>query len=312
MKGISAIILAAGQGKRMKSSLPKVAHLVLGKPVVWHVAQAARAAGIREMVFVLGYGRDKVLPVVEGVRREGGDPGEPVRNGGRGPVRPGRTFRGGEGSRGALRGRPAPPARDDPRAPCGPPPAGGPGIGADGRSRRPDRVRPDRSRRRTGSVARIVEEKDANAVLRKVREVNSGTYAFDRVFLERGVAAPLRRERPAGILPDGPRPRSARRREARGPGGGGGAGRSAGDQLPAGAGRGDADPPGEEARRPDGVRRHPGGPATDVRRDGSVRGAGHGHRSGSDPARRDADRPGSADPDRVRGGRTASSRTGWR
>jgi len=65
MKGISAIILAAGQGRRMKSSLPKVAHLVLGKPVVWHVAQAARAAGIREMVFVLGYGRDKVLPVVE-------------------------------------------------------------------------------------------------------------------------------------------------------------------------------------------------------------------------------------------------------
>ena len=44
MKGISAILLAAGQGKRMKSSLPKVAHLVLGKPVVWHVAQAARAA----------------------------------------------------------------------------------------------------------------------------------------------------------------------------------------------------------------------------------------------------------------------------
>ena len=38
-----------------------------------------------------------------------------------------------------------------------------------------------------GSVARIVEEKDANAVLRKVREVNSGTYAFDRVFLERGL-----------------------------------------------------------------------------------------------------------------------------
>ncbi len=65
MKGISAIILAAGQGRRMKSVLPKVAHLVLGKPVVWHVAHAARAAGIREIVFVLGYGRDKILPVVE-------------------------------------------------------------------------------------------------------------------------------------------------------------------------------------------------------------------------------------------------------
>ncbi|MGE5248105.1 MAG: NTP transferase domain-containing protein, partial [Verrucomicrobiota bacterium] len=65
MKGVSAIILAAGQGKRMKSAVPKVAHLALGKPVVWHVARAARAAGIREIVFVLGYGRDKVLPTVE-------------------------------------------------------------------------------------------------------------------------------------------------------------------------------------------------------------------------------------------------------
>ncbi len=69
MKGISAIILAAGQGKRMKSSLPKVAHLVLGKPVVWHVAQAARAAGIREMVFVLGYGRGQVWKVRDLVAR---------------------------------------------------------------------------------------------------------------------------------------------------------------------------------------------------------------------------------------------------
>lgn len=42
-------------------------------------------------------------------------------------------------------------------------------------------------RGKDGSVARIVEEKDAKPALRKVREVNSGTYAFDRVFLERGL-----------------------------------------------------------------------------------------------------------------------------
>src|SRR3990172_7054646 len=75
---------------------------------------ARRAGGARR-----GDPRDGLRPRVRpgqgpprrgGVRREGGDPGEPVRNGGRGLVRPGRTFRGGEGSRGALRGRPAPPA----------------------------------------------------------------------------------------------------------------------------------------------------------------------------------------------------------
>jgi bifunctional UDP-N-acetylglucosamine pyrophosphorylase/glucosamine-1-phosphate N-acetyltransferase len=186
MKGISAIILAAGQGKRMKSSLPKVAHLVLGKPVVWHVAQAARAAGIREMVFVLGYGRDKVLPVVEAfggkvaIQESLFGTGDAARCGlaelsagakevvvlcGDAPLLRPATIR----ALLAARRRKGAPASvltgvlDDPT-----------GYGRI--------VRGD-----DGSVARIVEEKDANAVLRKVREVNSGTYAFDRVFLERGL-----------------------------------------------------------------------------------------------------------------------------
>ena len=65
MGDISAIILAAGLGKRMKSSLPKVAHPVAGKPMLWHVARAARAAGIAEIVFVLGHGREKVFATAE-------------------------------------------------------------------------------------------------------------------------------------------------------------------------------------------------------------------------------------------------------
>ena len=50
-----------------------------------------------------------------------------------------------------------------------------------------------------GTVARIVEEKDADEAVRKIREVNSGTYAFDRAFLERGASAPDRHERPEGV-----------------------------------------------------------------------------------------------------------------
>ena len=40
-----SIILAAGEGTRMKSAMPKVLHKIAGLPMVAHVAAAARAAG---------------------------------------------------------------------------------------------------------------------------------------------------------------------------------------------------------------------------------------------------------------------------
>ncbi|NKD87271.1 bifunctional UDP-N-acetylglucosamine diphosphorylase/glucosamine-1-phosphate N-acetyltransferase GlmU [Haematospirillum sp. 15-248] len=49
-----AIILAAGLGTRMKSTRPKVLHPVLGRPMVAHVADAARCAGIERLVAVIG------------------------------------------------------------------------------------------------------------------------------------------------------------------------------------------------------------------------------------------------------------------
>ncbi|HOP26341.1 MAG TPA: NTP transferase domain-containing protein [Candidatus Sabulitectum sp.] len=61
----SAIILAAGMGKRMKSPLPKVLHPVLGKPMVQRVAEAAEAAGVRSIRVVVGHGRDLVIPMLE-------------------------------------------------------------------------------------------------------------------------------------------------------------------------------------------------------------------------------------------------------
>lgn len=54
MEGVSAVILAAGKGKRMKSDVPKVLHKVAGAPLVSHVIDAAREAGIREIVVVVG------------------------------------------------------------------------------------------------------------------------------------------------------------------------------------------------------------------------------------------------------------------
>ena len=61
----SAIILAAGSGTRMKSAKPKVAHELLGKPLVRWVVDAAREAGVGTVISVLGHGIDVVRPLVE-------------------------------------------------------------------------------------------------------------------------------------------------------------------------------------------------------------------------------------------------------
>lgn len=62
---VSAIILAAGEGTRMKSKKPKVAHEVLGKPLIRWVVDAAHEAGIEKVACVLGHAREQVIPLVE-------------------------------------------------------------------------------------------------------------------------------------------------------------------------------------------------------------------------------------------------------
>jgi bifunctional UDP-N-acetylglucosamine pyrophosphorylase/glucosamine-1-phosphate N-acetyltransferase len=55
-----AIVLAAGQGTRMKSALPKVLHPLLGRPMISFPVQAALDAGCSRVVCVLGHGRELV------------------------------------------------------------------------------------------------------------------------------------------------------------------------------------------------------------------------------------------------------------
>lgn len=59
------VILAAGQGKRMLSDLPKVMHPVLGRPMIDRVIDTARKAGIDDVVAVIGHGRETVIPLLE-------------------------------------------------------------------------------------------------------------------------------------------------------------------------------------------------------------------------------------------------------
>jgi bifunctional UDP-N-acetylglucosamine pyrophosphorylase/glucosamine-1-phosphate N-acetyltransferase len=56
----TAVILAAGQGTRMKSALPKVLHAVSGKPLLHYPVRAALEAGCGEVVVVVGHGREAV------------------------------------------------------------------------------------------------------------------------------------------------------------------------------------------------------------------------------------------------------------
>ncbi len=57
---LSVVILAAGQGKRMKSDLPKVLQPLAGRPLLAHVIETARAAGATDIHVVYGYGGERV------------------------------------------------------------------------------------------------------------------------------------------------------------------------------------------------------------------------------------------------------------
>ena len=54
----SVVILAAGKGTRMYSDLPKVLHLLAGKPMVQHVIDTAKSIGASDIHLVYGHGGD--------------------------------------------------------------------------------------------------------------------------------------------------------------------------------------------------------------------------------------------------------------
>jgi len=60
-RNFAAIIMAAGLGKRMGSNLPKVLHVLNGRPLIDWVVQSARAAGAGRIVVVVGHGREQVV-----------------------------------------------------------------------------------------------------------------------------------------------------------------------------------------------------------------------------------------------------------
>src|SRR5271157_4796958 len=64
-KDLAILILAAGKGTRLKSSLAKVLHPVGGRPLLEHVVRACRPLGAKKTIAVIGYQAEKVAEVCQ-------------------------------------------------------------------------------------------------------------------------------------------------------------------------------------------------------------------------------------------------------
>jgi bifunctional UDP-N-acetylglucosamine pyrophosphorylase/glucosamine-1-phosphate N-acetyltransferase len=66
MSSAAAVILAAGQGTRMKSELPKVLHTIDERPMACYVVETVRAAGLERAIVVVGHRAELVREALAG------------------------------------------------------------------------------------------------------------------------------------------------------------------------------------------------------------------------------------------------------
>lgn len=64
MTTTTAVVLAAGQGTRMRSKTPKVLHSLMGRPILQYALEAARQAAGSEPVAVIGYQADRIRQAI--------------------------------------------------------------------------------------------------------------------------------------------------------------------------------------------------------------------------------------------------------
>jgi bifunctional UDP-N-acetylglucosamine pyrophosphorylase/glucosamine-1-phosphate N-acetyltransferase len=64
MTALDVVIMAAGKGTRMKSSMPKVLHRLAGKALVQHVIDTARSLKARHTIVITGHGAEQVEPAL--------------------------------------------------------------------------------------------------------------------------------------------------------------------------------------------------------------------------------------------------------
>jgi bifunctional UDP-N-acetylglucosamine pyrophosphorylase/glucosamine-1-phosphate N-acetyltransferase len=191
VRPLRAVILGAGLGTRMKSSLPKVMHTVVGRPMIAHVVDRARSVGADEITVVTGHGRELVE---SWLTEAGGNPAVQFRVqermlGTADAVRSAiDTFADGAGNVLILYGDvPNLPADELERVVA---------THAEGSSALTllsalDDVEHGYGRivrSAEGEAERIVEYRDATESERALREVNVGVYCVEAAFLVRGLA----------------------------------------------------------------------------------------------------------------------------
>jgi len=186
MSTTAAVILAAGQGKRMKSALPKVLHRCAGVPLIRYVLDAVAAAGVTSVVIVIGTGAAQVREAMgDGYRYVLQEPQRGT----------------GDAVAKALP-QVAPECRDL-LVLCGDTPLLTPASLSRLLATRREAsagaciltsVFDDPSgygrivRDASGLVAAIVEDGDATLEQRKIREINTGAYSFEREALEEALS----------------------------------------------------------------------------------------------------------------------------
>jgi bifunctional UDP-N-acetylglucosamine pyrophosphorylase/glucosamine-1-phosphate N-acetyltransferase len=67
---LEILVLAAGVGKRMRSSLPKVLQPLAGRPLLGHVLATARELAPRKVIVVHGHGAESVREAFNGEKVE--------------------------------------------------------------------------------------------------------------------------------------------------------------------------------------------------------------------------------------------------
>ena len=177
MSDLVTVILAAGKGTRMKSSLPKVLHSVGGKSMLQHVLDAASKAGAKRNIVVVGFGGEQVKEAI-GDQAEFVVQAEQLGTGH--AVQQTASLLQGEtgtvmvlcGDTPLLTGELLKKLYDAHKE-------------AGAKATVLTAIMPDATgygriiRTATGTVEKIVEHKDATEAERKVQEVNSGIYCFE-------------------------------------------------------------------------------------------------------------------------------------
>ncbi|MGW1138876.1 bifunctional UDP-N-acetylglucosamine diphosphorylase/glucosamine-1-phosphate N-acetyltransferase GlmU [Streptomyces zhihengii] len=182
----AVVVLAAGEGTRMKSKTPKVLHEISGRALVGHVVSAARELEPEQLVVVVGHAREQVEAHLADRYAGTRTAFQAEQNGTGHAVRMGLEELGG-----APDGTVIVVCGDTPLLTGATLSALAATHGADGNAvtvltaEVPDSTGYGRIVRdaATGAVTAIVEHKDASDAQRAIREINSGVFAFDGALL---------------------------------------------------------------------------------------------------------------------------------